>query len=266
MKQVFRRGFTLIELLVVIAIIAILAAILFPVFAKAKEAAKVTACLSQQKQNGIALMMYASDNDDRLMPRPDNNYPWDPEHDTAWRSWYDWLLPYTKNDKINNCPAYSGQMPIPDAFGVAARKKMTTNAIAYDLVGDYEDGIAGVLSRVAYPANVFAIAETASGFTWFSGNEGWNGWTCADMIMHKWRMHSVETLSRKRNIDPPNNSGWLTQLPAIRTHVTVVAVDGHAKSVLMSNNFAQRRKDGVIMEPNWGGMVCSPTQEDLNPF
>jgi prepilin-type N-terminal cleavage/methylation domain-containing protein len=61
------RAFTLIELLVVIAIIAILAAILFPVFAQAKEAAKKTTCLSNQKQNGTAMQIYLSDFDD-IMP------------------------------------------------------------------------------------------------------------------------------------------------------------------------------------------------------
>src|SRR5215467_6546992 len=63
-----RRGFTLIELLVVIAIIAILAAILFPVFAQARESARKTTCLSNLKQLGIGMAMYASDNDDQAVP------------------------------------------------------------------------------------------------------------------------------------------------------------------------------------------------------
>ncbi|MCA1946571.1 MAG: type II secretion system GspH family protein [Armatimonadetes bacterium] len=61
-----RLGFTLIELLVVIAIVAVLAAILFPVFARAKEAAKNTACLSNGRQIGMALRMYVADNDDTM--------------------------------------------------------------------------------------------------------------------------------------------------------------------------------------------------------
>ena len=61
-----RKGFTLIELLVVIAIIAILAAILFPVFAQAREQARRSTCLSNLKQNGLAMLMYTSDYDDTL--------------------------------------------------------------------------------------------------------------------------------------------------------------------------------------------------------
>src|SRR5437868_15440430 len=64
--RVLRRGFTLIELIVVIAIIAILAAILFPVFAQARESARQTTCLSNQKQLGTGLMMYAQDYDETL--------------------------------------------------------------------------------------------------------------------------------------------------------------------------------------------------------
>ncbi|HLK60100.1 MAG TPA: prepilin-type N-terminal cleavage/methylation domain-containing protein, partial [Chthonomonadaceae bacterium] len=63
-----RRGFTLIELLVVIAIIAILAAILFPVFAQAREKARAISCMSNTKQMGIAALMYAQDFDETLVP------------------------------------------------------------------------------------------------------------------------------------------------------------------------------------------------------
>lgn len=67
-----RRGFTLIELLVVIAIIAILAAILFPVFAQAREQARTTACLSNFKQIGLSVKMYSSDYDEQF---PMGTYP-----------------------------------------------------------------------------------------------------------------------------------------------------------------------------------------------
>ncbi len=75
------RGFTLIELLVVIAIIAILAAILFPVFARAREKSRQTACLSNLKQLSLGVLMYAQDYDGRLIPSRDNpglRWPTDP--------------------------------------------------------------------------------------------------------------------------------------------------------------------------------------------
>lgn len=103
-----RRGFTLIELLVVIAIIAILAAILFPVFAQAKEAAKQSSCLSNQKQIGLATMMYATDNDDRYMawaalspPVNGGNSSFMPPELQA--------MPYVKNDRIWKCPSDPGR-------------------------------------------------------------------------------------------------------------------------------------------------------------
>src|ERR1051326_5185091 len=85
-----RRGFTLIELLVVIAIIAILAAILFPVFAQAREKARQSTCQSNFKQIGMAVMMYLQDNDE-MFPLGAYNPPGVP-----LIQWYDLVEPYAK--------------------------------------------------------------------------------------------------------------------------------------------------------------------------
>jgi len=99
----FRRGFTLIELLVVIAIIAILAAILFPVFAKAREKARQSSCLSNVKQLGLGLMMYAQDYDETYMP---SGYIIPSIGTTANVNWWRYLLyPYVKNWQIYLCPS-----------------------------------------------------------------------------------------------------------------------------------------------------------------
>jgi prepilin-type N-terminal cleavage/methylation domain-containing protein/prepilin-type processing-associated H-X9-DG protein len=97
-----RRGFTLIELLVVIAIIAILAAILFPVFAKAREKARQTSCLSNLKQLGLGMLQYAQDYDEWLP----SYYRYNP-YPSNLRWWYDVIQPYVKNYQCISCP--SGQ-------------------------------------------------------------------------------------------------------------------------------------------------------------
>ena len=94
------RGFTLIELLVVIAIIAILAAILFPVFAKAREKARAASCQSNLKQIATALIMYNNDYDEtNLRRRPANNAP-------QAEFWWNLIQPYVKNTQLFLCPRY----------------------------------------------------------------------------------------------------------------------------------------------------------------
>jgi prepilin-type N-terminal cleavage/methylation domain-containing protein/prepilin-type processing-associated H-X9-DG protein len=113
-----KRGFTLIELLVVIAIIAILAAILFPVFAKAREKARTASCLNNCKQLGLAIMQYAQDFDERY-----------PKCYTALNGagsavrWY-WysdiypgqLFPYVKNTQVFVCPSGNGHYGVNTAL------------------------------------------------------------------------------------------------------------------------------------------------------
>jgi prepilin-type N-terminal cleavage/methylation domain-containing protein/prepilin-type processing-associated H-X9-DG protein len=101
-----RRGFTLIELLVVIAIIAILAAILFPVFARAREKARQSSCTSNLKQLGTALMMYAQDYDEMLM---DTLMGRDTGTDKSrWFAWNATLMPYVANGQVFVCPSARG--------------------------------------------------------------------------------------------------------------------------------------------------------------
>lgn len=95
-----RKAFTLIELLVVIAIIAILAAILFPVFAQAKAAAKVTSTLSGLKQISLALPMYSTDFDDVAVWEYGYSTPEQPALYLNGNTWVGRVMPYTKNRSI----------------------------------------------------------------------------------------------------------------------------------------------------------------------
>ena len=111
-----RKGFTLIELLVVIAIIAILAAILFPVFAKAREKARQTSCLSNLRQLGISVMMYAEDYD--------GTYPLNYQDASSGPgsaaqiplTWPNRIMPYLKNSQVYACLS-DGRPPYVDFPG-----------------------------------------------------------------------------------------------------------------------------------------------------
>jgi prepilin-type N-terminal cleavage/methylation domain-containing protein len=108
-----RRGFTLIELLVVVAIIAILAAILFPVFAQAREKARQVTCLSNEKQLGTAVLMYQQDYDEHLYFYASTAAPSQSRTGAVLPDagsvnpvrWYNALLPYTRSNGLLRCPS-----------------------------------------------------------------------------------------------------------------------------------------------------------------
>jgi prepilin-type N-terminal cleavage/methylation domain-containing protein/prepilin-type processing-associated H-X9-DG protein len=99
------RGFTLIELLVVIAIISILAAILFPVFARARENARRASCQSNEKQLALGLMMYSQDHDDRMVPAAGYYVG------TALYYWPSLVQPYIKSNQVFKCPSDPDKTP-----------------------------------------------------------------------------------------------------------------------------------------------------------
>jgi len=100
-----RRGFTLIELLVVIAIIAILAAILFPVFNRARESARRAKCLSNLRQFASAFMMYAQANNDRYPTTEIQNWPFGDWNDYRATRGPRLLMPYIRNREVFFCPS-----------------------------------------------------------------------------------------------------------------------------------------------------------------
>jgi len=157
-----RKGFTLIELLVVIAIISILAAILFPVFARARENARRASCMSNLKQIGLGVMMYTQDYDEKYPPAA-----WNPgveQTDSAMPgkrfaistavcasgycvSWMDIIYPYVKSVQVFVCPSarYSPDNP---SYGYS-------NAISGKQITNYNSTLSGTLNWI--PLSMSAV-------------------------------------------------------------------------------------------------------------
>lgn len=201
-----RRGFTLIELLVVIAIIAILAAILFPVFARAREKARQASCLTNVKQLALAVHMYISDYDETILfgeiwspPGPVPNY-------AGWTSgvwyytalWPDLLMPYVQNRQVFICPSTNSWL----GYGWNVYIGYVGGAI--DRVGPTYQGVK--MADVKYPAETVAISDADRG---------------AASVTYYYRAWGSETSPQRLEEGcwpPTHNEGF-----------NVALLDGHAK-------------------------------------
>ena len=176
------RGFTLIELLVVIEIIALLAAILFPAFAQARENARRASCQSNLKQIGIGIMMYVQDNDETM---PFSDYgpgtgdqqqgASDLSTGGAFFKWMDVIYPYVKSTAVFDCPSRSAQIG-NYAYGsgtnygsYAANDFYCSTTSAYPLFktpfaptsgGDY-GGVPATMAQIVVPAETASVMERA---------------------------------------------------------------------------------------------------------
>ncbi len=151
LKTNARTAFTLIELLVVIAIIALLAAILFPVFARARENARKSSCMNNEKQVMVGFMQYTQDYDERMFQISWNGT------DIAW---WDVIHPYIKSRQAFVCPSYKGAYT--ENFGGTARD------VGFNYMWSEHVMASGIsLADVTRPAQRVALAE---------GNHAVNGW------------------------------------------------------------------------------------------
>lgn len=183
------KAFTLIEILVVIAIISILAAILFPVFARARENARRTSCLSNLKQIGLGVMQYTQDYDERypmnywrgegagvgitcsaagLVGTPCSKFRVNPGTIGNLVTWMDLIYPYVKSTDLFFCPSsLRPEAPtiVPSyAYNIGFGNQSYANAY------DFRDGTAPIrptisLSQVTRPSEVFFLTEAESQYS-----------------------------------------------------------------------------------------------------
>src|SRR2546423_5251042 len=210
------NGFTLIELLIVIAIIAILAAILFPVFAQAREKARQISCMSNLRQIGTASLMYAQDYDERMMGTElGDGTAGSPEY-----FWGEMLIPYMKNHQILNCASESRRLRFGDpaiGFPAGISKEWSYNFAVND-VRDADGMRLGAahqpLAAFTAPADTLLIVD------------GWPASSDADEGGAPERHEIAWVLGHRDTVHNALHDGN----PRHQTGFNYVACDGHAKT------------------------------------
>jgi prepilin-type N-terminal cleavage/methylation domain-containing protein/prepilin-type processing-associated H-X9-DG protein len=212
-----KRAFTLIELLVVIAIIAILAAILFPVFAKAREAARATQCKSNMKQFSTGMQMYVQDYDETY-----------PGRSQTWGNWGYVVQPYIKNAGVFRCPSnpnnnnnWTGTVPpgetqLKTSYGINAW--IFNNPISMATLQDPADRIIFAEQTASHNDYVGAIwGGTGNYSIGFAGHSGSMNLAFADG--HVKAMRPTQTVSGKLAWVPNMPNADPSQCPSYSTGV-----------------------------------------------
>jgi len=217
------KGFTLIELLVVIAIIAILASILFPVFAQARAKARAAQCLSNQKQIGLGLMMYTQDFDETL---PFATYPkgWcgsTSASDARNPKWMDMIYPYIKNAGVFTCPDFpqastsgtknrQNYLPQPTNSCTGGRGSFVAYG-TYSLNGAY---YAETKVRATSPAGAAIAQIAAPSDTIFTVEMGEPGAGIPNATF-SWINDTVNPVVKPRGFAPPTSPSYKFSAPGL---------------------------------------------------
>ncbi len=216
-----QSGFTLIELLVVIAIIALLAAILFPVFARARENARKSSCQSNLKQIGLGILQYAQDYDE-LMVRP-----YIGGGSGTGNTWFVMIEPYTKSRQLIVCPSDSNKNPCADSYWYPAPPAAPVTIAPFHTSYGYNDNMSGValsdmqnVTAVVAVTDIGAVPSTADPLTWPKEAGNPSPWIIDDA----------------NNTNVPATGGgnpghWTAPIPRHLEMCNTLWADGHVKSL-----------------------------------
>lgn len=261
-----KSGFTLIELLVVIAIIAILAAILFPVFAQAKEAAKKTAGLSNLKQNAVAVLMYNADNDGVFgqSAYATNTPNGIVQPGARVYAIFDALQPYTKNKEILNAPGDENAIKwqqILAAIGMTPAEGITRASFAFNFAVFEDPAVAPTLFGNDPVLNESAVDDVAGTPMFFDSKYISAGQTNENVPAGTDPRFPYRALYRTPAgpLDRTNFAGF----PRYTKGVSINFVDGHAKW-FKSNAGMQDKTAPDILQAGNPVIECFEMPYDLN--